>query len=165
MKLGRSASTATAPEPKPASDDKDKSDTASSGNEAALAEKEKEVENSFAGVIQKIHQEYDKALEKMPASELRSKIEPSLPEDTPVVKIPDATTVIIQEETSGGSKDLYRGTVGSVGEDADLIVQRAPMWLGDVLLRNTVHLKDQPKISFILMPYGDELPPIVGPEG
>ena len=70
-----------------------------------------------------------------PGHPVESLITPSLPNETPVLKPPPMTTVIIQEETSGGSADLYRGTVGTVGEDALLIEQRAPMWLGDLLLR------------------------------
>jgi WD repeat-containing protein 48 len=53
------------------------------------------------------------------------------------------TTVIIQEETSGGSADLYRGTVATVGEDASLIEERAPMWLGDLLLRVSFSLSQK----------------------
>ena len=79
--------------------------------------------------------DYDKYLQDHPNEPVESLIAPSLPNETPVLKPPPLTTVIIQEETSGGSADLYRGTVGTVGEDVDLIEERAPMWLGDLLLR------------------------------
>ena len=95
---------------------------------------EKEVEDSFLGVIQKIRNEYEKRLLESPDNLVETKITPSLPTDTPVLKLPPGTRVIIQEETSGGSADLYRGTVESVGVDADTIEQKAPMWLGEVLL-------------------------------
>lgn len=95
---------------------------------------EKEVEDSFLGVIQKIRNEYEKRLLESPDNLVETKITPSLPTDTPVLKLPPGTRVIIQEETSGGSADLYRGTVESVGLDADTIEQKAPMWLGEVLL-------------------------------
>lgn len=98
-------------------------------------EKEKEVDNNFFGVVQKIRNEYDKLLVETPDQLIESGVTPSLPNETPVLKPPPLTTVIIQEETSGGVADLYRGTVGSVGEDASLIEERAPMWLGDLLLR------------------------------
>lgn len=128
-KLGRSASTNT--EKPVVVDEKveDGSETSESG------EKEKEVDDSFFGIVQKIRNEYEKALFENPEQKLESGITPSLANETPVLKPPPMTTVIIQEETSGGSADLYRGTVATVGEDASLIEERAPMWLGDLLLR------------------------------
>lgn len=125
-KLGRSASTAT--EKPVVVEEKSEGSETSETNE-------KEVDDSFHGVIQKIQMEYDKQILEDPDHLLESLITPSLPNETPVLKPPPMTTVIIQEETSGGSADLYRGTVGTVGEDASLIEQRAPMWLGDLLLR------------------------------
>lgn len=128
-KLGRSASTNTE---KPVIVDEkveDGSETSENG------EKEKEVDDSFFGIVQKLRYEYEKALLENPDQRVESGITPSLPNETPVLKPPPLTTVIIQEETSGGSADLYRGTVGTVGEDASLIEQKAPMWLGDLLLR------------------------------
>jgi WD repeat-containing protein 48 len=128
-KLGRSASTNT--EKPVVVDEKveDGSETSENG------EKEKEVDDNFFGVVQKIRNEYEKALLENPEQKVETGITPSLPSETPVLKPPPMTTVIIQEETSGGSADLYRGTVATVGEDASLIEERAPMWLGDLLLR------------------------------
>lgn len=128
-KIGRSSSTNT--EKPVVVDEKaeDGSETSENG------EKEKEVDDNFFGIIQKIRHEYDKALLENPDQPVESGITPSLPNETPVLKPPPMTTVIIQEETSGGSADLYRGTVATVGEDASLIEQRAPMWVGDLLLR------------------------------
>jgi len=129
-KLGRSASTATTEKPVVVDEKvEDGSETSDSG------EKEKEVDDSFHGIVQKIQNEYEKALLENPEARVESGITPSLPNETPVLKPPPMTTVIIQEETSGGSADLYRGTVATVGEDATLIAERAPMWLGDLLLR------------------------------
>jgi WD repeat-containing protein 48 len=143
-KLGRSASVNT--EKPVVVDEKaeDGSETSENG------EKEKEVDDSFFGVVQKIRIEYEKALQENPEQQVESGITPSLPNEAPVLKPPPLTTVIIQEETSGGSADLYRGTVATVGEDADLIEERAPMWLGEVLLRvrrlsNT--LEEQAKLT------------------
>ena len=64
-------------------------------------------------------------------------ITPSLPTETPELRLPLSTTIIIQEDRpdSGGIVDLYSGTIGSSGEDANLIEQTGPMWLGDLLLR------------------------------
>jgi WD repeat-containing protein 48 len=129
-KLGRSASTNIE---KPVIVDEkvveDGSETSENG------EKEKEVDDSLFGIVQKIRNEYEKALLENPDQQVESGITPSLSNETPVLKPPPFTTVIIQEETSGGSADLYRGTVATVGEDASLIEERAPMWLGDLLLR------------------------------
>jgi WD repeat-containing protein 48 len=125
-KLGRSASTAT--EKPVVVEEKSEGSETSETNE-------KEVDDSFHGITQKIQMEYDKQILEDPEHPVESLVTPSLPNETPVLKPPPMTTVIIQEETSGGSADLYRGTIGTVGEDASLIEQRAPMWLGDLLLR------------------------------
>lgn len=126
---------------------------------------EKETDDSFAGIIQKINAEYEKQLAEFPDQPLASGITPSLPNEAPVLKPPVMTTVIIQEDTSGGSADLYRGTVGTVGEDASAIIERAPTWLGELLLRNRVPFKEPVKLSFILQPWQDLLPGIAGPDG
>lgn len=125
--LGRSASTAAE---KPVVVE----DKVEEGSETSEPP-EKEVDDSFLGILQKINMEYDKSLLENPEEQVESGITPSLPNETPVLKPPPMTTVIIQEETSGGSADLYRGTVDTVGVDASIIEQRAPMWLGDLLLR------------------------------
>lgn len=173
-KLGRSASTAAAEKPVVVEEKSEGSETSETN--------EKEVDDSFFGILQKIQQDYDKLLLENPDQPLESGITPSLPNETPVLKPPPMTTVIIQEETSGGSADLYRGTVGSVGEDASLIESRAPMWLGDLLLRvsnmkskevlltyhryqNRIPVKEPIKVSFILQPWQDLLPSIAGPDG
>ena len=134
-KLGRSASTNT--EKPVVVDEKveDGSETSENGD------KEKEVDDSFHGIVQRIQYEYEKFRQEYPDQQVESGITPSLPNETPVLKLPPMTTVIIQEETSGGSADLYRGTVATVGEDASLIEERAPMWLGDLLLK--VHTSHQ----------------------
>jgi WD repeat-containing protein 48 len=175
-KLGRSASTNT--EKPVVVDEKveDGSETSENG------EKEKEVDDNFFGIVQKIRNEYEKALLENAEQKVESGITPSLPNETPVLKPPPMTTVIIQEETSGGSADLYRGTVATVGEDASLIEERAPMWLGDLLLRvslpisvsslqyltihkNKIPFKEPVKVSFVLQPWQDLLPSIAGPDG
>lgn len=137
-KLGRSASTATTEKPVVVDEKvEDGSETSDSG------EKEKEVDDNFFGVVQKIQNEYEKSLLENPEGRVESGITPSLPNETPVLKPPPMTTVIIQEETSGGSADLYRGTVATVGEDATLIAERGPMWLGDLLLRVSETVKSR----------------------
>lgn len=150
-RIGRSASQATQEKPVVVDDKADESESSSNHD--------KEVDDSFLGVIQKIRNEYDKQVAESPDKIVETRVTPSLPSDTPVLKLPLGTKVIIQEETSGGSANLYQGTVENLGRDADIIEQKAPMWLGDMLLQNQIPMKDPVKISFILHPL-DNLPPI-----
>ncbi|KAI0556280.1 WD repeat-containing protein [Xylaria curta] len=126
---------------------------------------EKEIDDNFHGAIQKIRNEYEKQLLENPNKVVETKITPSLPNETPVLKLPPGTKVIIQEETSGGSADVYRGTVMTVGVDADKIEEKAPMWLAEVLLTNTIPPKEPVKVSFILHPWQDSLPAIIAADG
>ena len=97
---------------------------------------ERVVEDNFFGVVQRIRHGYEDDV-SMDSNEIDTAIIPSLPSDTPVLKPPLNTTILIQEERpeAGGVADLFEGTVGSVGSQADLIEKTAPMWLGNVLLR------------------------------
>ncbi|KAK0704914.1 hypothetical protein B0H67DRAFT_592679 [Lasiosphaeris hirsuta] len=157
QKLGRSASTAATDKPTVVDEKAEESESSSNH--------EKEFEDSFLGVVQKIQNEYEKQLHDSPEDLVETRICPSLPNDTPVLKLPPGTKVILQEETSGGSAELYRGTVETVGLDADIIEQRGPQWLGEVLLLNTVPPKDPIKVSFVLYPYRDKLPSISAADG
>ena len=126
-KLGRSSA-----ETKPATVD-DKSEVSDKSSE----KEDKIVEDNFHGVIQKIRNDYEEQLLTYPNNAVIPGIVPSTPSETPLLKPPPLTTVIIQEDRpdSGGVADLYRGTVSSVGHDAALVEKAAPMWLGDLLLR------------------------------
>lgn len=110
---------------------------------------EKSVEDNFHGVLQRIRQGYEEQL-AAGAAKLETQIAPSLPNDTPVLKPPASTTILIQEDRpeAGGVADLFEGKVGSLGLQADLIEKAAPMWLADVLLRvrNSLPLTTWPKI-------------------
>lgn len=126
-KLGRSSV-----EVKPAlvdekSEESDKSDD----------REDKPIQDNFYGVIQKIQYEYEEQLQHGYSRDVQSAINSGLFSDAPRLHHPPYTTVLIQEERpdAGGAADLYRGTVSSVGLDADLIEQSAPAWLGDLLLR------------------------------
>ncbi|KAH8816275.1 WD repeat protein-like protein [Xylogone sp. PMI_703] len=157
-KLNRSVS-ASAEKPAAAEDK-----PAEEGSEASEPA-EKEVDDSFFGIVQKIRNEYEKALQENPDEPVESGITPSLPNETPVIKFPPGTALMIQEDTTGGSADVYRGSVDTVGEDASLIEEHAPMWLGDLLLRNRIPIKEPSKVSFVLQPWKDLLPSIAGPDG
>lgn len=138
------------------------------------------VDDNFMGTIQKIRFAYEDSLQQQsqqqisqeaaggalgqPAAriDLQTAITPSMPAETPVLKPPLNTTILIQEDRpeAGGVADLFEGTVGALGEMADLVEKAAPMWLGEVLLKNQVPLKDIVKISFILEPWQNQLPSI-----
>ena len=105
-------------------------------SERLEVKEDKVVEDSFFGTIQKIRNEY--AEQPTSLSQLvPSGMNPPLPNETPLLRLPPSTTVIIQEDRpdSGGVADLYRGTVRCLGKDADLIERNGPMWLGELLLR------------------------------
>jgi WD repeat-containing protein 48 len=97
---------------------------------------EKVIEDNFHGVIQRLRQGYEDQT-NLGQTSVQSQIAPSLPNETPVLKPPASTTILIQEDRpdSGGVADLFEGTVGSLGQQADLIEKVAPIWLADVLLR------------------------------
>lgn len=159
-KLGRSASS-TATE-KPAITEEKTAESESSSNH----EPEKEYDDNFLGVVEKIQDEYAKQLIDSPEKVIETRVTPSLTNETPVLKLPAGTKVIIQEETSGGSAELYRGTIETVGVDADIIEKCAPQWLGEVLLLNTVPQKEPVKVSFVLHPWPDSgLPSLTSADG
>ena len=98
---------------------------------------EKLIEDNFFGVIQKIRHEYEELLESSPEKPLVMGITPSLPNETPVLKPPPHTLIIVQEDDpeSGGLSDLYRGEISELDKEADIVEKIAPMWLGDLLLK------------------------------
>lgn len=77
----------------------------------------------------------DMKLKEIEESKSESYSPPHL-EDFPPLKIPSSTMIIVAEESAEASTgmDLYRGTVGSSGEDADTIIDVAPAWLLSYLL-------------------------------
>ncbi|KAK7535884.1 uncharacterized protein J3D65DRAFT_626600 [Phyllosticta citribraziliensis] len=121
------------------------------------------IEDSFLGVVQTIRHKYEDDVNEG-AQALTSAITPSLANETPVLKPPLNTTILIQEDRldAGGVADLFEGKVGSLAQQADLIEKVAPKWLGEVLLRNSPPLKEIVKVSFILEPHAStpQLPPI-----
>ncbi|KIW94138.1 uncharacterized protein Z519_05454 [Cladophialophora bantiana CBS 173.52] len=145
-----------------------------SSDTASLRSSEKDIEkvhieDNFFGVVQKIRLEYDEHLESKTDQPLPQGITPSPPTETPVLSPPPHTTIIIQEDNpeSGGLADQYRGEISELGNPAevDTLEKIAPMWLGDLLLRNQIPYKDTVKVSFVLHPYENLLPPIASPDG
>lgn len=138
-KLGR-ASLDTKPQAAAEADKSEESDDNKSSDKNGESNAEAAVKtfsDNFLGVVQKIRSEYDDQLHTYPDQPLNQGVTPSLPIETPVLKPPEHTQILIQEDNpeSGGVQDLYGGTVATLGRDADAIEELAPMWLGELLLR------------------------------
>ena len=157
-KTSRSASTTNAEKPVLTEEKVEES-------EGSLNPPEKEVEDNFYGVVQRIRNEYERHMAVTPDLHVESRITPLGPGETPRLNLPRGTKVIIKEETSGESANVYIGTIDGVGRDTDLVEQRGAMWLGDLLLQGQAPPKDPVKVSFVLLPYGGELPPLPCADG
>lgn len=168
-KLGRTSNDAAKPSntnTTTSSEEKsDDSDRSSEKDAAPLLR----IEDNFGGVVQRIRHSYTQHSEAHPDEPLPPGITPSLPSETPVLKPPPHTTIIIQEDNpeSGGLADLYRGEIENLGREADAVEKIAPTWLGELLLRNQIPEKEIVKVSFVLHPYDDDynLPTIASPDG
>ncbi|KAF9930100.1 hypothetical protein FBU30_000850 [Linnemannia zychae] len=75
--------------------------------------------------------------------------------DCPKTVIPAHIPVIISEQSREASStvDLYRGNVGTLAQDYIPLVQVIPTWLLDVILKNSIPVKESPKVSFVLRPH------------
>lgn len=132
MKLGRTSmemKSAAATEEKAEAESDKSSDTG-----------EKVFEDNLLGVVERIRHEYDEQARARSDQPFSMGITPSSPIETPVLRPPPDTLIIIQEDDpdSGGVADLYSETIDALGRDADVIEKVAPRWLGDLLLK--VHL-------------------------
>ncbi|KAI5308859.1 hypothetical protein KEM55_004692, partial [Ascosphaera atra] len=105
--------------------------------EEKTKEKEPEYEENLKGVIDKIRAEYDAMLAERPDERPSTRITPSHETETPYLDIPPQTAIMVKEEISQAvvEADLYKGSVGSLANDADKLEGMAPMWLGELLLR------------------------------
>ena len=112
-------------------------DEKSEDSDKSEEKEDKMVQDNFFGTIQKIRYEYEERIQHGPSQHLAPGITPSSFNETPLLQPPPYTTVMIQEDRpdSGGVADLYRGTISSVGNDADMIERTGPMWLSDLLLK------------------------------
>ncbi|KAJ5690279.1 hypothetical protein N7462_004671 [Penicillium macrosclerotiorum] len=135
-------------------------------SEISSVKEEKVYEANISGVIDRIRHDYEEFLAANPSRDLVTSITPSTENETPRLDIPARTAVFIQEETgdTAVASDLYRGSVGHVGQEIDLLEKAIPHWLGELLLKNQIPFKEQVKIAFVLKPFDDLLPPVVKPE-
>ena len=94
-------------------------------------------DSTFFGTVQSIRDGYDEQILNEPSQVDLKGFVHDIPNEPPILSIPGFTTVIIQEDRpdSGGLADLYKGTVETVGQDADFIERIGPRWLGDLLLK------------------------------
>ncbi|KAI9728169.1 MAG: hypothetical protein M1828_004630 [Chrysothrix sp. TS-e1954] len=122
---------------------------------------DKAFEDKLFGVIQRMRAAYEDQNQHSEKS-IRSLISPSLPTETPVLKLSPTISVLIQEDRpdAGGFADLFEGSVDCLGRSADAIEKVAPPWLGEVLLHNRIPHKDIIKIPFTLEPFDGLLPRI-----
>ncbi|KAJ5122321.1 hypothetical protein N7448_003453 [Penicillium atrosanguineum] len=135
-------------------------------SEISSIKEEKTYEANISGVIDRIRDDYEEFLSSNPSRDLVTAIVPSAESETPRLHIPPRTAVFIQEETgdTAVASDLYRGSVGTIGQEIERLEKAIPHWLGELLLKNQIPFKEQLKIAFILKPYEDSLPPVVKPE-
>ena len=84
--------------------------------------------NGYHGVGKKSEKETSSASS---SDSLKAHYTPPSPSEFPPLSIPSSTTIIITEESAEESTgiDLYRGTSGHAGVDAELIANTAPSWL------------------------------------
>lgn len=126
-KLGRTSTDQKLPIPEEKAEESD----------ATSVKEEKVYEANISGVIAKIRNEYEEFLAANPGRELVSAITPSTENETPRLDIPSRTGVFIQEETgdTAVASDLYRGSVGRIGQEIDRLEKSIPHWLGELLLK------------------------------
>lgn len=125
-------------------------DEKSEESDVSEEKEDKTIQDNLYGTIQRIRYQYEEQMQTESFHQLMTGIRASSLNETPELQLPPFTTVIIQDERpdSGGVADLYRGTVSSVGYDADLIEKVAPMWLGELLLK--VRCNSRCKSSFAI---------------
>ena len=106
-------------------------------SEVSSIKEEKVYEANISGVVDRIRHEYEEFLATNPHKDLVSAITPSDTSETPRLYIPARTAVFIQEETgdTAVASDLYRGSVGRIGEEIERLQNAIPHWLGELLLK------------------------------
>lgn len=131
--LGRNSTDAKPTVPEEKTEESDKS---------SEREEERVFENNLGGIIDRIRHNYVETLMANPGRTLTSGISPSPENETPILDIPPHTVILIQEEfgDAAAATDLYRGTVGTIGEDIEKLEKSIPVWLGDLLLKVRVRI-------------------------
>lgn len=147
-------------------DEKNNEEQRSEQSEKSEQEAARIIEDNFYGVIQKIRYDYadHENNDETRDQPLVVGITPPPLSEAPPIKPPAHTLVLIKEDDpdAGGLRDIYRGDIASLGnpDQTDILERLAPMWLGELLLRNEIPLKDTVKVPFVLTPYQNLLPSI-----
>ncbi|KIJ53413.1 hypothetical protein M422DRAFT_222750 [Sphaerobolus stellatus SS14] len=76
--------------------------------------------------------------------------------EVPPLDLPHETEIVLAEETASGYKNVYRGTVGSAGNDIQLLESVMPIWLMQYLLANKTPIVPNIKVSFGVTPWIDK---------
>lgn len=123
-------------------------------SEISSIKEEKVYEPNLCGVVDRIRDDYEEFLATNPDRELETALLPSTEDETPRLEIPSRTAVFIQEETgdTAVASDLYRGSVGRIGEDLERLNKSIPHWLGELLLK--VSLISTDILLFLLLMVG-----------
>ena len=92
-------------------------------------------ENTFLAVVHRLRENYVEHLSQT-GSLPKSLITPPLSVETPVLKLPPSTSVVIQEQRkdSVGVADSFESSTGDLGKNVDYLEKKAPSWLGELLL-------------------------------
>jgi WD repeat-containing protein 48 len=114
-------------------------------SEISSIKEEKVYEPNLCGVVDRIRHDYEDFLASNTERNLETAILPSDESETPRLNIPSRTAVFIQEETgdTAVASDLYRGSVGRIGEDLERLKKSIPHWLGELLLKVCFLFRDE----------------------
>ncbi|KAL9051792.1 MAG: hypothetical protein Q9162_005786 [Coniocarpon cinnabarinum] len=123
--------------------------------------------SSVADLIKEVKTEYIKQRDRTDTARLMPLMTPALPTEAPILKPPANTVVHIHEydTSSGRLGDLFSGSVGQLGVQADKLELATPYWLGTTLLKNTTPQQDVSKISFLLQPHDQLLANVTADNG
>lgn len=111
----------------------------------------------------------DAIVQKTPAQTLLAgPFNPPTSVDAPRNPFPQHTPLVISEDGSPSRNMVYRGTVGSTGQDVRVLEDVMPMWLLEYLLLNKVPDIPLTKLSFVLLPWVkdpavEQLPELLNP--
>ncbi|VVT47129.1 uncharacterized protein SAPINGB_P001557 [Magnusiomyces paraingens] len=126
---------------------------------------EPEEEIVLKDVLEEIHQKYleqippalesnNPFLDVEPTPPPPSLITPPPPTETPILRIPGASKIMISQLMPGseGLVDLYRGCVQSTAADISKLEAVLPKWIADAVLRNTIVRRSAVKVGLVLVP-------------
>jgi WD repeat-containing protein 48 len=98
----------------------------------------------------------EKAQQRLLRAIFSHPLQPSTASETPALPFVSNIPIMIGEEShdAGAWATVYRGLVSTAGQDAATLELNMPAWLLEFTLHNVIPQKDQPKIAFIMEPWG-----------